>query len=81
MNLIIQQLKILNVYCLQKRRRPTQRRFLFLTILPSNTAKPVRGTLETLSWEVLPHVAYSPDLTPSDYRLLTSMDHALAEHR
>jgi len=48
---------------------------------PSHTAKPVRDTLEALSWEVLPHAAYSPDLAPSDYHLFASMDHALAEQR
>ena len=46
---------------------------------PSYTEKLVRGTLETLSWEVLPHVAYSPDLAPSDYHLFGTMGHALAE--
>ena len=40
---------------------------------PSHTAKPVRDTLETLSWEVLPHAAYSPDLAPPDYHLFASM--------
>jgi len=42
-------------------------------------AKPVRNTLEALSWKVLPHAAYSPDLAPSDYHLFASMGHALAE--
>jgi len=46
-----------------------------------HTAKPVRDTLEALSWEVLPHAAYSPDLTLSDYHLFASMGHALAEQR
>jgi hypothetical protein len=36
-------------------------------------AKPVHGTLETLSWEALPHVAYSPDLAPYDYHLIALM--------
>jgi len=46
---------------------------------PLHTAK-VLDTLETLSWEVLPHAAYSPDLAPSDY-LFALMGHALAEQR
>ena len=37
--------------------------------------------METLSWEVLPLAAYSPDLAPSDYRLFASMSHVLAEQR
>jgi len=37
--------------------------------------------LEALSWEVLPHAAYSPELAPSDYHLLASMSHVLAEQR
>jgi len=38
----------------------------------------VQNYLETLSWEVLPHPAYSPDLAPSDYHLFSKC-HALAE--
>ena len=60
----------------------TQHKVIFLQDnAPSHTAKPVRDTLEALSWEVLPHAAYSPDLAPSDYHLFASMDHALAEQR
>ena len=41
-------------------------------------AKPVRGTLETLNWEVS-HTAYSPELAHSDYHLFAGMGHALAK--
>ena len=41
----------------------------------------VRDTPKALSWEIIPHLAYSPDLTPSEYRLFASMSHALAEQR
>lgn len=45
---------------------------------PSHTAKPVKDTLKSLGWEVLPHPPYSPDLAPSDYHLFTAMGHSLA---
>ena len=48
---------------------------------PSHTAKSVRGVLEALSRDVLPHAVCSTDLAPSDYHLFTSMSHALAEQR
>jgi len=38
----------------------------------------VQNCLETLNWEVLPHLAYSSDLALSDYHL-SSMSHALTE--
>ena len=60
--------------------RKRQHKIIFLhDNAPSHTAKPVRDTLEALSWEVLAHAAYSPDLAPSDYHLFASMGHALAE--
>jgi len=48
---------------------------------PSHTSKPVRETITTLGWEVLPHPPYSPDLAPSDYHLFASMGHALTEQQ
>jgi len=42
-------------------------------------AKPVQNFLENIGWEILPHVAYSPDLAPSDYHLFRSMQHGLSE--
>jgi len=44
-----------------------------------HTAKPVKETLKSLGWDILPHRPYSPDLAPSDYHLFASMGHALAE--
>ena len=46
---------------------------------PSHTAKPVKETIEAFGWEILLHVAYSPDLVPSDYYLFASMGHALSD--
>lgn len=43
----------------------------------SHVAKLVRETLTTLRWEVLPHPAYSPDLSPTNYHLNRSIENAL----
>ena len=48
---------------------------------PSDTAKRVKETIETFSWEILAHAAYSPDLAPTDYHLFASLGHDLAEQR
>ena len=48
---------------------------------PSHTAKPVKETVATFGWEILPHAAYSPDLAPSDFHLFASMGHTLADQR
>ena len=74
-----QQLIDLNRSLLKK--RPEYKVIFLHDNAPSRTAKPVWDTLEALSWEVLPHAAYSPDLAPSDYHLFASMGHALAQQR
>ena len=42
-----------------------------------HVAKVVKTYLETLKWEVLPHLPYSPDVAPSD--LFRSMAHGLTD--
>ena len=37
--------------------------------------------MEAVSWEVLPHVAYSSDLAFSNHHLFASMGHSFAEQR
>ncbi|UYV62300.1 SETMAR [Cordylochernes scorpioides] len=44
---------------------------------PAQNATVVKNTIKDLSWELLPHPLYSPDLAPSDYHLFTSLGHAL----
>ena len=46
---------------------------------PSHIAKPVKETIEAFSWKILPHAAYSPDLSPSDYYVFASMGHVLSD--
>ena len=46
-----------------------------------DVAKPVKIYLKTLKWEVLPHPSYSLDFEPSDYYLLRSMAHGLADQQ
>ena len=58
-----------------------QHKVIFLNNTPSHMAKPSLLMLKTLSWEVLPHAAYSPDLAPSEYYLFASMSHAHAGQR
>ncbi|GBP69201.1 Mariner Mos1 transposase [Eumeta japonica] len=41
----------------------------------------VKTNLETLDWEVLPHLPYSSDITPSGYHLFRSMARVLSEQR
>ncbi|EGI59573.1 Mariner Mos1 transposase, partial [Acromyrmex echinatior] len=44
-----------------------------------HVAAPVKTYMETLNWEVLPYLPYSPDIVPSDYHLFRSMAHGLSE--
>ena len=46
-----------------------------------HVANPVKTYLETLKWEVLTHLPYSPDIAPSDYYLFRSMAHGLADQQ
>ena len=46
-----------------------------------HVAKAVKTYLETLKWEVLPYLPYSPDIVQSDYYLFRSITHGLAEQQ
>jgi len=41
-------------------------------------AKATQDHIFALSWELLPHAAYSPDMWPSDYYLFRLLQHHLA---
>ena len=47
----------------------------------AHVAKAVQQKIKELGWTLLPHPPYSPDMAPSDYCLLRSMQHALAENK
>jgi hypothetical protein len=39
------------------------------------------GTLEKMHWQVLPHPAYSSDLSPSDFHMFGLLKEVLGEKR
>lgn len=43
-----------------------------------HVAKMIKEKIQELSWEVLAHPAYSPDIAPSDYHLFRSLQNFLA---
>ena len=62
--------------------RRMQHKVIFLhDNAPSHTSKRVKEMIETFSWQILAHAAYSSDLAPSYYHLFASLGHALAEQR
>ena len=42
-----------------------------------HASKVTQQKMKQLGWELLPHPAYSPDITASDYHLFRSMTHYL----
>ena len=55
-----------------------------MVILQHDNAKPnvtkiIQETLQVLTWEILPHPPYLPDIAPSNYHLFWSMHSALLE--
>lgn len=50
-----------------------------LGIWVPHVSKVVKTYLETLKWDILPHLPYSPDIAPSDFYLFRLMTHDLAD--
>jgi len=57
----------------------TNKMILFHDNALSHTAKLVKKMIEVFGWEILSHVAYSPDLAPITTYCM--MGHALAQQR
>ena len=50
-----------------------------LKFLQPHVAKKTRETIFELGWEILPHPAYFPDISPSDYHLFLSLDNYMRD--
>lgn len=64
--------KHLNKNVQNMRSIPT-RSFSNMTNVHQHWTKQVKETLETLRWDIFPHLLYSPDIAPSIYYLLRSI--------
>ena len=74
----------MNRYLLEKTQEYRKRKHEIIILqdnAPSHTKKPVRDMSEALSWKVLPHAAYSPDLASFAYHFPASTGHAVTEKR
>ena len=47
--------------------------------MPDHVTQPVLQKLKDLSYGVLPHPPYSPDLSPAEYHLFKSLENLLQE--
>jgi len=69
------------VYCeqLERVRRKLCNRRIPVIFLQDNakphTARLTRDKLAEMGWEVLPHLPYSPDISPTDFHLFRGLEH------
>lgn len=56
-----------------RRKRPNLQPLILHDNARCHTAQTVVETLDNLNWEVLPHPAYSPDLSPPDFHLFPKL--------
>jgi len=55
------------------------RKVIMLHSARLHIAKATQNHIFVLGWELLPHAAYSPDISPSDYYLFLSLQHHVAD--